>query len=175
MIGQAIKTLSQTDAEIYSVVGKVTAVDESARTCDVEPLNGDAMLYDIRLQAEQSTTDGVVLIPEKGSWVIVTFTSKADGYVAERSRVEKILWGIGQNKLEYTADGLHVANSATDLKTELSDLFDTLDGLLTTLQTFTVGTSVGPSVGVMPPTITDLIQHQIKLKLNKSKIESLLK
>ena len=57
----------------------MTAVDEAARTCDVEPLNEDAPLFDIRLQSEQAANEGVVMIPAVGSWVIVTFTSKADG------------------------------------------------------------------------------------------------
>ena len=175
MIAQAIRKMTATEDEIYSVVGKVTAVDESARTCDVEPLNGDAALFDIRLQAEQSASEGVVLIPAVGSWVIVTFTSKADGYVAERSRVEKILWGIGSNKMEYSADGFRLENAQTDLKSELSDLVGLFNDLLTTLQTFTVATAVGPSTGVMPPTLTDIIQYQVKLQALKPKLESLLK
>ena len=175
MIHEAIKRIAKPDTEPYSIVGKVLEVDESARTCDVQPLNGDADLLDIRLQAVQEMKDGVILVPKKGSWVIVTFLAKADGFVSERSNVEKILWGIGSAKMEYTADGLRLENAVTDLKTELSALFDTLDALLTTLTTFTVGTSVGPSVGVMPPTITSILQHKVDLLATKTKIETLLK
>lgn len=175
MIAQFIQTLAKTSDEVYSVVGKVAGVDESARTCEVEPLNGDAVLFDIRLQGEQGRSDGVVVIPKVGSWVVVTFTEKTDGYVALCSEAEKVLWGIGSNKLEYTKDGLHVGNAVSDLKTELENLIGLVDALLTTLQTFTVATNVGPSIGVVPPTLTSLVQHKVDLALVKEKLLSLLK
>ena len=57
-------------------VGTVTAVDKGARTVDVLPLNEDAPLLGVNLQANQGSTVGVVQIPRKGSFVMV-------GYVAD--------------------------------------------------------------------------------------------
>ena len=57
-------------------VGTVTAVDKEARTVDVQPLNEDAPLLGVNLQANQCSTVGVVQIPRKDSFVMV-------GYVAD--------------------------------------------------------------------------------------------
>ena len=57
-------------------VGTVTAVDKEARTVDVQPLNEDAPLLGVNLQANQGSTVGVVQIPRKDSFVMV-------GYVAD--------------------------------------------------------------------------------------------
>lgn len=54
-------------------VGTVTAVDKTARTVDVEPLNEDAPLLGVNLQANQESTVGVVQIPRKGSFVMVGY------------------------------------------------------------------------------------------------------
>lgn len=54
-------------------VGTVTAVDKAARTVDVEPLNEEAPLLGVNLQANQGSTVGVVQIPRKGSFVMVGF------------------------------------------------------------------------------------------------------
>lgn len=54
-------------------VGTVTAVDKAARTVDVEPLNEEAPLLGVNLQANQGSTVGVVQIPREGSFVMVGF------------------------------------------------------------------------------------------------------
>lgn len=54
-------------------VGTVTAVDKAARTVDVQPLNEDAPLLGVNLQANQESAVGVVQIPRDGSFVMVGF------------------------------------------------------------------------------------------------------
>lgn len=54
-------------------VGTVTAVDKAARTVDVQPLNEDAPLLGVNLQANQESAVGVVQIPREGSFVMVGF------------------------------------------------------------------------------------------------------
>jgi len=52
-IKEAIQQILQNDEEIYSIVGEVTAVDESARTVDVQPNDESAELFGVLLQANQ--------------------------------------------------------------------------------------------------------------------------
>jgi hypothetical protein len=174
MVKEALRRITATDDEKYCVVGKVVSVDENARTCEVQPVNGDATLYDIRLQADQGSDTGAIMIPEKGAFVIVSFLGKETGYVSERSKVEKIVWKIGQQELTYTADGLRLESAASDLKTEVGNLIGLISDLLTTLQTFTLGTGVGPTTGVMPPSLTDLIAAKVKLQGIETKINTIL-
>lgn len=67
---------SQGGSGMGFAVGTVTAVDKTARTVDVQPLNEDAPLLGVNLQANQGSTVGVVQIPRKDSFVMV-------GYVAD--------------------------------------------------------------------------------------------
>jgi hypothetical protein len=78
-------------AQIYSVAVKITAVDETARTCDCEPLNGDPEFFDVRLQSVISGADGFVLIPAVDSVGIVTFVNNTTGYLATCSKIDKMI------------------------------------------------------------------------------------
>jgi len=78
-----------------NIRGKVIAVDEEERTCEVEPLNGDAAIPDARLTASIDTEiiGGIIFIPKVGSSVIVSFldTSDSEAYVSKFGEVEKII------------------------------------------------------------------------------------
>ena len=76
-IGTMIRQIAtQGGSGMGFTVGTVTAVDKAARTVDVQPLNEDAPLLGVNLQAGQGSTVGVVQIPREGSYVMV-------GYVAD--------------------------------------------------------------------------------------------
>lgn len=157
-IGEAIEELAKSDHEMYSVVGTVEAIDEGKRTCDVQPANGDAMIYGVRLQAEMDRDDGIVAIPKQGSFVVVNFLNKHTGYVALTSEI----------------DYIHVKTSQ-DLATEVERLIDIIDSLIGILQNFQVMTPQGPSTNVMPQVITQLNQQKTKLATNKSNFKHIIK
>lgn len=173
MIAQAIRTLSKTDDEVYSLVGKVKALDESARTCDVEPLNGDAEIFDVRLQAEQGGDFGAVLFPRVGSWVIVTFLGKSDAYVAATSEVEKVILKIENQQVEFSASGLKMNSASAGLTEQVEKLLDTLDALTDTLMQFQLATNVGPTVAVMPHVIQKITQSKADFAGVKAKLKTL--
>lgn len=157
-----------------SIVGKVVEVDEAGRLCTVEPINNDAVLYDVRLQAEQSATDGVVIIPAVDSYVVVTMLGESDGYVAQRSRVDKIVWTVEGQTLEYTKDGLKLASADAAYTEQVETLLDTLAALIDTLLQFQLSTNMGPTISVMPQVVTALNQHKADLNQVKSKLKTML-
>lgn len=173
-LAQSIREISQRADEVYSVVGKVTEVDEGARTCSVEPLNGDAELLDVRLQAEQSRGVGPVLIPAVGSWVVVTFLSKETGYVAQFSQVEKVLCVVDGATVEFTKKGVSLVSDSASFADQVAALLDTLDGLINTLLQFQLSTNMGPTISVMPQVVTALQQHKADFAKVKSKFETML-
>lgn len=173
-VAQSIRTLSQRADEVYSVVGKVTEVDQAARTCSVEPLNGDAELLDVRLQAEQSSDVGPVAIPAVGSWVVVTFLSKETAYVAQFSQVEKVLCVVDGATVEFTKKGVSLASDSASFADQVGALLDTLDGLIGTLLQFQLSTNMGPTIAVMPQIVTALQQHKVDFAQVKSKLETML-
>jgi hypothetical protein len=157
-LSDAIKELAKSDHEIYSVVGTVESIDEGKRTCDVQPANGDALLYGVRLQAEMDRDDGIVAIPKKGSYVIVTFLNKQTGYVSLTSEIDYIQ-----------------VKTSQDLATEVEGLIDIIDSLIGILQNFQVLTPMGPSTNVMPQVITQLNQQKTTLATNKSNFKQIIK
>jgi hypothetical protein len=77
--------------EVYSIVCSVASVDETARTIDAKPINGDAEIFDVRLQSSINSSVGFVAIPKINSFVVVTFLNKLTGYVALCTEIDKIL------------------------------------------------------------------------------------
>lgn len=75
---------------IYSVVGTVSDVNETTRTCNVTPIDGSAIRYDVRLQSKLSSTKGFVQFPKDGSKVIVTFLNQHTGFISAMEEVDKI-------------------------------------------------------------------------------------
>ena len=173
-ISQSIKHLAAMDDEVYSIIGEVKDIDQVERTCTVSPINGDADIYGVRLQSVISEGEGFVVFPKKGSQIVVTFLNKQTGYVALCAEVEQIEIKIDGQIFQYSSDGLHIASNVSDLKSELNAICTLFDGLLTTLQSFQVMTSVGPSANVMPNTIADLISKQVEIAQIKSKINTFL-
>jgi hypothetical protein len=175
MIKDAIQQLAaRRNEQVYSVVCRVTEVNESARVCSVQPLNGDAMLYDVRLQAVHNGADGVVLVPAVDSWVVVTFLAENDGYVAERTTVTKVLWTVEKQTLEFTADGLKLASDQAAYTEQVEALLDTLGKLIDTLLQFQLSTNMGPTIAVMPQVLNALNQHKAAFDQVKSKLKTML-
>jgi hypothetical protein len=86
-IGDAVRRLvHDPQSAHYGIIGKVTAVNN--KTCDVAPLNGDADILEVRLQAEQKK--GILITPVVGSVVIVSMLSKDEGFVSMFSEVDEI-------------------------------------------------------------------------------------
>jgi hypothetical protein len=96
-IAAAIKKLAQTGDQVYSEVGKVTELDREERTCTVEPTNGDAPILEVNLQANIMLEGGVVMYPEIGSDVIVSFLSVENAYISAYSDMSDIVINNGQN------------------------------------------------------------------------------
>lgn len=134
-IRELIQELAKTDAEVYSVIGKVTALNQTDRTCTVEPLNGDAELFDVRLQAVEKGANGFCIEPKINSDVVVTFINKNLAYVALCSEVENVKLNIGTQEVlidnqSMTINGfLKVASEVSDLKTVVGELIDAIMGL----------------------------------------------
>lgn len=88
-IREAIKGMSSDDfEEMYGVPCVVDSVDENALTCECSPVNGDSPFLDVRIQA--GSGNGVVIIPQTGSIVIVQPLNSETGYISLYSQIESI-------------------------------------------------------------------------------------
>jgi hypothetical protein len=173
-LGQAIRALSNRTDEVYAVVCEVLSVDKTSRTCDVRPLNGDAEVFDVRLQSAMSGGTGMWYLPKAGSKVVIVFISKEAAFVAMSEEVEALEVMIAGQVLQISDKGLALGSDKGDLRSEMDALFATLDAMTDTLMQFQLATNVGPTVAVMPQSIAAINQHKADLKTIHTKVKSYL-
>lgn len=100
----ALRDLTKPAESYYSVV--CTVSDVTDETCNCSPVNGDADILDVRLQADVKT--GILIKPKDGSIVVVTMLNKHTGFVSMFSEVDSIVLN-GDNY-----DGLVRVNDLTN-------------------------------------------------------------
>jgi hypothetical protein len=124
-----------------SVVGQITAVD-GTDTCTVEPVDGGATLYKVRLRATIDGNDeGVVSIPAVDSFVIVSPINHNDNqlFVSRFSKVES--WHVkteNSTSLQVNDDGTVFLNGNNfgslikidDIVDRLNSIEDAISGLV---------------------------------------------
>jgi hypothetical protein len=174
-IKRAIQALVATQGESLSLVCKVLAVDATLRTCDVEPINGAAQVYGVRLQAIEEQAHGIVLEPKVGSYVIVTWLSDHDAFVTASDEVERVVATIEAQELEWTKDGLSLKSGQADLMQEMSKILDEMGKLCDILNKFQVATSVGPSVSVMPHIVAEVSAVKSNISAVQKQLKTILK
>jgi len=106
--------------KIYCIVGQINSVDFNKRTCVVKPIDDSPLLYDVRLQAAISNTNGFCLYPGKDSFVIVAFINSTTGLVVGSTGLESI----------HSDCNLFEFNNGTDGMVKIVQLTDKLNNLV---------------------------------------------
>jgi hypothetical protein len=73
--------------KIYTQICEVISVDDSTRTCQVDPINGDAERKG-RLQASLSLSEGLYIKPAVGSKVALTFINNQTGVITQFTEID---------------------------------------------------------------------------------------
>lgn len=156
-IREAIQQIIKDEEELYSVVGIVTSVDEDKRTAEIEPIDGSGTIFDVKLQANESGTTGLVTIPAEDSEVVVTFLSKDTAFVSLCTDVEKILIDTEEITINGGDNGGLINIEA--LVTKINAVEDALNSFITSfnshthITTATVSATAVPGV-IAPPTVS---------------------
>ena len=155
-IRDLIQKLAQTGDEMYSVVGEVSEVDETARTCTVQPANGTAKIIGCRLQSGIDSESGFVMVPKDGSNVVVSFLNKDAGFVTLMDEVDKIIIDCDDVAFNGGDNGGLVISGETASK--LNDIENKVNSILNTLKGVTVPLAPTGSYPFAPlfASITDL-------------------
>ncbi len=133
-VASTIKKLSETSDEVYAKVCEVLEINEVEKTIDVKPIDGTAEIFDVRLQAE-SETGGLVLIPKKGSMVLVVFINKNSAAVVNTSEIEKLNLVIEDVEFQIDKDGFLLKKENETLKKLMSDLLKAIKQMKFTVAT----------------------------------------
>lgn len=140
-LSEAFKQLMANQEEAYSMVCTVKSVDEDARTCNVEPLNGDADIPSVNLQANIELAEGVVLIPKVDSFVIVTFLTKDRAFVSQFAELSKIL--VDTPEVIFNGGDNGGLINIEELKTQINKNSGAIDALLNLFSSWVVVPSDG--------------------------------
>jgi len=127
-IKEIIRELSESGEQVYSLVCKVLSVDETNRTCEVEPIDGSAGIPETRLQANINLNSGFILFPAIDSHVVVCFLNKNAAFVALFSEVDKV---------HLRGDQLGGLIKVEDLVTRLNNVENDLNDLKTVFNSWT--------------------------------------
>lgn len=92
-IKDAIREIAK-PRDTYSIVCTVSDIDVTNKLCNCTPINGEAVLMNVRLSANNNK--GFMLIPKNDSIVVVTLINNTTGYVAMCSEVDEV-WLNGNN------------------------------------------------------------------------------
>lgn len=76
--------------QIYLVTAKVTEVNETAGTCTVEAISGNASTEIQNVEFQTVVSDGILIIPRIDSEVKVLFSNYTDPFIVQYSEVEKM-------------------------------------------------------------------------------------
>ncbi len=155
-----IRQLAQPDGETVPLVCTVDAVDKTARTIDCTPLNENAPLLGVNLQANQGSDFGLVLFPKVGAFVVVGFIADGAAPVMlctdELERAEIV---IGDSSVVIDSDRITINDGSLGGLVKVAELTEKLNGLKDTVNTFidlfnahthvttaTVGASASPGL-----------------------------
>lgn len=152
-----IQALADPDEEIYSLACTVRSVN--GLTCECVPVNGDADIVDVRLIADESVNQ-YVLVPKENSIVLVSFLNKNAGYVSMVSEIEKIYYKNGATEMQID-DKFLFKKGGEDLFKLMSDLIDAIKGEIHQ-------TNSGPTLHMVPTS-------QAALEAIKQRFKNLLK
>lgn len=156
----AIRKISAID-KTYSEVCTVTNIDTEKYLCDCTPVDGSAILINVRLIADNKI--GFKLIPKENSIVVVTLINNTTGYISMCSEIDEI--HLNGNNL----DGIVKVN---ELVTKLNQLENKVNELILYSSTHIhsgglIGGNTGPAtpvvVGNLTPTVKNDLQN-IKVK-----------
>lgn len=140
-IRKAVKELSKTNDEVYSIVCTVDSVNMTDKTCDCSPIDGKADLLGVRLMAQNQT--GFFIKPKTNSIVVVTMINGFTGYVAMFSEVDEIQLN-GDNY-----DGLPQIQVMVD---KYNNLENKVNAIISAYNAHTHVTSCGAGAGSASPT-----------------------
>jgi len=104
LIQKMVKGLIPTPGLICEVI----SVDKSASTCKVQPLNGDAEIFGVKLQADETDKYGVIPIPKEGSKVVVSWLSRNVAFVSLIAEIESHLIQIDTVTLFVDSNGIEI-------------------------------------------------------------------
>lgn len=121
-------------------VAKVTKVDGA--TCTVQRLFDDMELEEVRLNCHSTENEGVVIVPETGSMVLITSIDGRCWFVSQCSKVEKITIDAN-DKIIFNGGNNNGLVKIEELKRNLNSLKNYVEAMASAVSTAFSAVGVG--------------------------------
>lgn len=108
---------------------KVTAVNETARTCDAQTIHGDAEISLPEVQLSAAPNDGMILIPAINSMVMVAITTQQKAFVMMFSDLQKATITIAKTVFTMDATGITLNDGSYGGMVKVTDLVSRMNAI----------------------------------------------
>lgn len=177
-IAEAIKAAATRGEKLYLSICVVNSVDESNRTIECTPIVDGAQRI-VNMQASIEGAEGILIIPEVGSTVIIGYVDKHNAFVLTHSKIEKIsidTKNIILNKGEN--GGIVISEKVTN---EMNTILKRVNSIVTAIQTLAatmtatgqapvLGAALGTAINSAITQIMTPIQDVVKTNIENDKI-----
>lgn len=131
------------------IFATVLSVNETERTCVVDPINDEANIFDVKILADPTT--GWFMMPSVDSTVVVSMLDKDNAFVVLYSKIDKIIFAIENQTLQVDSTGFVFNGGNFNGLVKVAELvqkLNTIENDLNTLkQVFSTGWIVLPNDG----------------------------
>lgn len=133
------------DIKLKLIRATVTEVRHGSYVCDVEPIDGDAKLLDVKLRVNENNIEsGVVAFPKVGTVALVLVSNEVDAYLVYAQDIERVIIKQAGFRCEIDAEGNVVLNDGANeglvklpvLQTEIAKLNAYLNTIKQTFSSF---------------------------------------
>lgn len=153
-ISEAIRKISKQEV-FESIIGKVVSIDNASMTCEVDPIDDQPNLVDVRFSAMENPTSGIIPVPVMGSAVIVSQTATGQQYISLFSEIDT--FQITSNQFTFNDGANGGLINISDLVTKMNNLENKINDVITALKTHThAGVQTGVGVSGTSPSFSSI-------------------
>jgi hypothetical protein len=128
-LNEALKQAALRGERIYLTLCVVDSVDEDKRIITCSSMEDGTELTDIPLQIVLDSDKGLLIVPEKGSEIIIGYLDKHNPVVLLYSEVKKMLLNVDDTAVQIDKDGVVFNDGNNNGLVKIKTLEDNLDSL----------------------------------------------
>lgn len=129
-ISAAIKEAAMRNTKLYCELATVDSVDKKSRTIKCTTYNDDSLI-EVQMQSVVDGDDGVLIVPEVGSDVILGFLDKNNSFVILYSKIDEVLIDV-KNNIVINGGKNEGLVKIKELTAKLNDLIDSYNMFVAT-------------------------------------------
>lgn len=174
----AIKAAAGRGEKLYLTVCTVDSVDENKRTIECTPVVDGAQRI-VNMQASIEGADGILIIPEVGSTVIIGYVDRNNAFVLTHSKIDKISIDtkniiLNQGKNGGIVISEKITNEVNTILKRVNAIVAALQVLASTMtgtgQSPVFGAPLGTAINSAIAQIMNPLQDVVKTNLENDKI-----